>query len=385
MKTAAVVAVALVAAAAVASAVPTKVPLVRRTAEYERSSSNYAAFDAKYGTRMASSGIPIHNYLNAQYYGPISVGTPAQDFTVIYDTGSSNLWVPSTKCNGVACLKQHKYDSTKSSTYTADGEKFNITYGSGSLSGFLSEDVVEMGAVTVKNQKFAEATTLPGLAFIVGKFDGICGLAFQRISVDGVTPPFFSAIAQGQVTDPVFGFSLSRTSGVDGELTLGGYDSSKFTGPITWVPLISETYWQFALDGMTMNGQSITTATKAVADSGTSIFAGPSADVKALATKLGATPVPLNPSEYTIDCSKVASLPEITISVGSKAFNLTGEQYVDKVSQGGETLCLFGFTGIDIPAPLGPLWILGDMFMRAHYTIFDATQGAERVGYAKAI
>ena len=61
--------------------------------------------------------VPLHNFQDAQYYGPVSVG--GQQFQVIFDTGSSNLWVPAENCS--SCGSHPKYDPTKSKTYKADG------------------------------------------------------------------------------------------------------------------------------------------------------------------------------------------------------------------------------------------------------------------------
>merc|ERR1712137_540145 len=105
-----------------------------------------------------------------------------------------------------------------------------------------------------------------------------------------------------------------------------------------------------------------------IVDSGTSLIAFPTADVKALAALVGAKPAgsiaPLN-KEYTMDCS--ADAPDINVVIDGKTYTLTVNDY--RIQSGGQ--CLFGVIGMDVPAPAGPLFILGDVFMRPWYVKFD--------------
>merc|ERR1719155_123773 len=126
---------------------------------------------------------------------------------------------------------------------------------------------------------------------------------------------------------------------------------------------------------MKFGGKDITSKVSAIIDSGTSLLAGPKDKVAKIAQAAGATLVA--GKEYTIDCSKISSLPDLEITLGGgKKFTLKGSDYVLNVS--GQ--CLFAFMGIDLPPQLGEMWILGDVFMRKYYSVFD--YGQKRVGFA---
>jgi len=307
---------------------------------------------------------------------------------VIFDTGSSNLWIPSSTCpkSNIACQKHNQYNSKKSTTYVANGTALRIAYGSGSMKGFLSQDTLGFGGLVVKNQTFGEATEEPGLAFVAAKFDGILGMAFESISADHVTPVWYNVLSQGLVKAGVFAFWLSKdaSASVGGELNLGGVDPSRFTGPITTVPLTSETYWEFKMDDFLVNGVSqnyCSGGCKAICDSGTSLITGPSAQINALNRALGARVI--NGEGIFPNCSMISTLPTIQIVLAGKQFALTGKDYVLVEESDGQQSCLSGFMGLDIPRPNGPLWILGDVFISTYYAIFDFDN--EQVGFATSV
>lgn len=121
----------------------------------------------------------------------VSVGTPAQNFNVVPDTGSSNLWIYASNCRSVPCLTHATYNSAKSSTFTADGQDFIIEYGSGGVNGYVANDVAQLGDVK-STMSFGEVKSVSGATFYVSQMDGILGLAYDSISVDKL-PTFLSS------------------------------------------------------------------------------------------------------------------------------------------------------------------------------------------------
>lgn len=292
------------------------------------------------------------------------------------DTGSSNLWVPSTQCGSIACYLHNKYDSGASSTYKANGTEFEIHYGSGSLSGFVSQDTMSIGDLDIKGQDFAEATKEPGLAFAFGRFDGILGLGYDTISVNGMVPPFYNMVKQKIIDEPLFAFYLADESG-ESEAMFGGYNKDHIKGDITWIPLRRKAYWEVELDSIAY-GDDVAELenTGVVLDTGTSLNMLPSSLAELLNKEMGAKRG--YSGQYTIECEKKSSLPDITFELAGHKFAMSPDDYILEM-QGS---CISTFQGMDFPAPTGPLAILGDAFLRRYYSIYDL--GNHRVGIATA-
>ncbi|KAK9397434.1 cathepsin D-like [Crotalus adamanteus] len=346
----------------------------------------------------------LHNYMDAQYYGQICLGTPKQCFNVVFDTGSSNLWVPSSKCCLIhlACWVHKHYHSLFSCTHKADKSKFEIHYGSGSLKGFVSQDVLRIGNVTVKNQTFAEATDLPGLVFVAAKFDGIMGLGYPSISVNNITPPFDNMMKAKLLKNNVFSFHLCNTNETSpqengGEVIFGGINHNAYVGKLHYIPVSRKAYWQIKMDKITIEEQTKEKACwpwnlleknnsstickdgcQGIVDTGTSLITGPSTDIKILNEAIGAQRA--FGGQYIIDCQKLSEMPSVTFHLDGRPYILTPKEYTLQMTQEKVTACISGFMILDIPKPSGPLWILGDVFLRRYYSVFDRDH--DRVGLA---
>lgn len=316
--------------------------------------------------------IPLQDFQNAQYWGKVEIGTPAKTFQVLFDTGSSNLWVPASNCTNCKDSAT-KYDPSASSTFKPNGTSFEIRYGTGSMTGYVANDVLTIGSMKA-DIDFAVATNEPGITFKESKFDGILGLGWPQIAVDGIVPVMQAFNAAGQLDNNCFGFLLNKDTKSPGELMIGGYNPKYAANP-KWTNLKMENYWTVSMPSLKFGGTTATSVTNAIVDSGTSLIVGPKADVAKVAKQMGATEI--MSGEYMVDCK--TDLPDMEVTLGSVTLTVPGNDLRIKVCRFVVICeCLLGIAGMDIGQPL---WIMGDVLMRDFYTMFDIDN--ERVGFSQ--
>uniref|UniRef100_A0A8C9FQ99 Peptidase A1 domain-containing protein n=1 Tax=Pavo cristatus TaxID=9049 RepID=A0A8C9FQ99_PAVCR len=320
----------------------------------------------------------LENYMDLSYVGTISIGTPPQQFSVIFDTGSANLWVPSVYCSSPACANHQRFDPARSSTYRSTATSVAAWYGTGSMVGVLAYDTV---TVSIQgNQMVGLSQWEPGSFLVHVPFDGFLGLAFPRIAASGATPLFDSMMSQGLVAQDLFSIYLTPHERNGSFVLFGGIDSSCFTGNLSWIPLTAQTYWQIKVDRITMHGLPIACihGCQAILDSGTSMLAGPGHGVRRIHYRMGATRSPSG-LVASLRCGSV--LPDVVFVIAGTQFPLPPQSYI---LQDGS--CMSGFEAYALPTAADELWILGSIFLRRYYSVFDSQQhggaGARRLKHA---
>nr|XP_045013695.1 gastricsin [Jaculus jaculus] len=317
-------------------------------------------------------------YMDAAYFGEISIGTPPQNFLVLFDTGSSNLWVPSVYCRSLACTTHPRFNPSKSSTYFTDGQTFSLQYGTGSLTGFFGYDTLTVQGIQVPNQEFGLSENEPGTNFVYAKFDGIMGLAFPSLSAGGATTALQGMLQENALSSPVFSVYLGSQEGSNGgQIVFGGVDDSLYVGEISWIPLTQDLYWQINIEGFFIGDQEsgwCSDGCQGIVDTGTSLLTLPQAYLSDLLQAIGAEEGEYG--QYFVNCDSVSSLPTFNFILNGVQFPLLPSYYI--IQEGD--YCMVGLQSTPLVQDGQPFWILGDVFLRSYYAIFDV--GNSRVGFA---
>jgi len=329
-------------------------------------------------TLQSADNVVIGSQALNSYYSPISLGSPPQSFYVQIDTGSSNLWVASTDVNCSSC-PPHLYDSSKSSTYHSVGGSFQIKYGDGSgCSGVYGNDTLIWGNLTIPLVEFALVDLLFG-DVVDDPMSGLIGLAFQATSVDNVPTPLEILFAVKLEAEQVFSLFLTNFPSDQSALTIGGLDSTKYVGNITYNAVIpigtaNVGFWMIKMDKLVVENTTIISNQNIIIDSGTTLVVISTPAYNALLLNLGINNAV--DSGGNIDCSYQSSLPNVLFYFNGTSFPLSPNYYILPSSPN----CAFGFQGDDSLVNSGNSWIAGDVFMRAYYSIFDIAN--MQVGFA---
>lgn len=330
----------------------------------------------------------LQDHYLSMWYGEVQFGTPSQSILQLFDTGSSNLWVP---CVGCSNCETTLFDPNASLSSDNVDMAVYVKYGTGSIAGDVYRDYITFEGVGSKVFTYVECALWEGdNVFQNAPFGGIFGLGWESISSDDLTPPFMDMINQGMVHEPYFGFYFNTMSSKTfGHLTFGEIVEDYYTGAIAYLPILSESYWLLWLAGAhveipnTLVGDElIKEPTYIIVDSGTSLFCTSAAITNAIAEAAGAVDwegwwvLPCDFDETSIetvvltlqgDCGEQL---DITMPISLLIWEMDTGLVLE-----GEKMCLLGVQP-DCPT----IMILGDVFMANFYTLFDV--GKKAVGFA---
>ncbi|KAI6072908.1 Embryonic pepsinogen [Aix galericulata] len=162
----------------------------------------------------------------------------------------------------------------------------------------------------------------------------------------------------------VFSFHASSSETMGSVVIFGGIDEAYFTGSINWIPVSYQGYWQISMDSIIVNGQEIACSggCQAIVDTGTSLVAGPPSDIGDIQSAIGARQNTYG--EYNVNCSYISAMPDVVFVINGVQYPVSASAYTEQNTS-------------------ADLWILGDVFIRVYYSIFDRANN--RVGLAKAV
>ncbi|XP_070313535.1 pregnancy-associated glycoprotein 2-like [Odocoileus virginianus] len=326
------------------------------------------------------SSHPPRNLMDMAYVGSITTGTPPQEFRVINDTSSSDLWVASVYCRSPSCSAYQTYDLKMSTTFRCKWRKFNLYCGFAKITGVLASETVQIGTAVAKNQTFGLTKNKIGGFLENSPYDGVLGLAFPSLTRCEATPLSDNVKRQGVISEPVFALFMSSWPHKSSLLMLGGVDHAYHKGALKWVPVTQARLWQITMDCISINKMVVACSRgcQAIVDSGSSVLAGPTQVVHNIFKHIN--PNPKEKNQQLISCDQAKTLPPINFTINGMHFPVSPKYYIQKVF---EDICFVSFQGGTEYMSPSDSWIQGDIFLKAYFTVFD--QGNYRIGLAPSV
>ncbi|KAF9341299.1 aspartic peptidase domain-containing protein [Linnemannia elongata] len=312
---------------------------------------------------------------DVQYYAEVEIGSNMQKFRLDLDTGSSDLWVADITCK----TRRRRFIKANSTTFKPVVGKFQISYGDGSaVKGFFGQDRVNVGGLVIEDQVIGLATA-QSMSFSNDVIDGILGLGFNSIScMPGTLTPMDNMIKQNLIQSPIFSVWLGRsTEGGGGEYRFGSYDPERIDGELTWCPVTVKRYWQIKCDGLFFGDVDLQLASDVIVDTGTTLVIVPTDVAKAIHSQIPGSYYDDNNGWIVPNTPEVANLPGFQLLLNGTKFDVIMKDLMREDVEGREGFVFSGIASSDRITT----WILGDVFIKQNYCIFDL--GQERVGIAK--
>ncbi|KAH8888263.1 acid protease [Thozetella sp. PMI_491] len=340
------------------------------TSDLDRRANKYQFLTASTPTVPNSAGVNQEGS-DLYYFITVGVGSEQKPFLMLLDSGAGTSWVMGSTCKSDPCSKHDSFGPSDSKTFQTDSKTFSINYGSGSVSGTLVKDTLSAAGLKV-NMSFGLANVTSD-DFNNFPFDGILGLS----PTTGATDNFVQILKNTKaLASNIFALSLSRTSDGPntGEVTFGATNPAKYTGSIAYTATTDKGGdWAINMDGMGFDGKKADLPTrKTFIDTGTSFAFGPPSDVAAL-HKLIPGSTTSDQVKYQVPCTTTQS---ITVTFSGVAYEIAVQDWISGADSNG--ICTSHIYGHEV---VQDAWLLGDIFLKNVYTVFDFDQS--RIGFAK--
>jgi len=379
------------------------------------------------GARATGLSVLSQSAVSTEYVGPVGIGTqrkPAAcherhhdmregggslqqtamcsdkdqaNVWVVFDTGSTNIWINSDLCKAGACAMpgRARYSPKGSETYgKPDSSAYlRVKFGTGRVAGPRAVDDFHVGPFLVRNQAFSMIEEQVGWVFYDFPFEGILGLAFPSMA-HGIEPFFDNVIRQKALPRNEFAFYLSKTSPSANAILWGGVDATFHEGPIELFNVSDAHYWSIDMPRFRHGDQVLLQEgdhrplghhriPKAIVDTGTALI---TADTKSFRKIMAHAP--------TVPCDEITpkTHPPMVFTFRRqdgtlRDFELTYEQYMTQEVTDDKTYCRTAMMESQVPPAHGPAVILGEVFLRHFFAVFhrgDGKPNSAHIGFARA-